>query len=125
MTDKKRPPIAHLIEAIVSEGDLGKTQLALAESQARMAELFGNELTRFRAWECLLYLFFTRYYLKKENPLGLIKSDQDFLTNTLRGDGQYEETAKQIEKIYSQIGEMVMNYRQSEIESNDATEYNN
>ena len=122
MTDKKRPPIAQFIENVIAEGDVGKI---LTES-ARTAELFAQEATRLRAWECLLFVFFTRYYLEKENPISLANSDRDFLTTRIRSDDKHEHVAEQIEVLFGKIVELIQNYQSSGSESLDLTsDYDN
>lgn len=73
------------------------------EGLERLTELLGKmteELTRFRAWEAVLYLFFGRYYFGKADPVGAATHDRDFLAGQRREIAQDEPGAKDIEHLY-------------------------
>ncbi len=87
-----------------------KGLLALMEAFSRSLELstdstgkIADEIMRLRAWEAILYLFFSRYYSTKDDPIGAAATDRDFLTNQYREHAESEEGAQQVEGIYKTL----------------------
>jgi hypothetical protein len=78
-----------------------------AEMAAHSSRVFADELLRFRAWETVLYLFFARYYVGKEDAIMSALADRDLLANMCRQHGGGEEVAQQIEAIYKSIAALV------------------
>jgi hypothetical protein len=62
-----------------------------------------DRVKRHDAWESILYLFFARYYLGRDDPAGAATHDRDFLAGCHRKHGQDEEGAREVEAIYKTI----------------------
>jgi hypothetical protein len=83
--------------------ETNKSTGLLWERVAEVTKGFGEELTRFRAWEALLYLFFARYYIEKPDPIRAATLDRDFLADQRRKFAQDEAGAQDIIKLYDAI----------------------
>ncbi len=98
--------------------------------QTEAIEKVGDEIMKWRAWASVLYLFFTRYYLEKEDPIGLLQSDREFLVNCWKEHGHSVEVAGNIEEIYQTLTGLVQNqlrYKEEtrQEDSEDPLKYNN
>jgi hypothetical protein len=74
---------------------------------ADSTEKIADEIMRLRAWEAILYLFFSRYYSVKDDPIRAAAADRDFLTNQYREHAKSEEGAQQVEGIYKTLATLI------------------
>src|SRR4051812_12339058 len=97
MNNQDEEQLAQLLNAFTQATDM----------QTKAMGIVGDEINQWRAWASVLYLFFTRYYVEKEDPIGLLQSDRDFLANSWRKHGDNEEVAGNVEKIYQTLTGLV------------------
>jgi small-conductance mechanosensitive channel len=97
MSDDISKEVAQLAEALTQ----------VAESQAETTRLIADELDRARAWHLILNLLTARYYLTKDDPLGLAAHDCAFLADLQRRHGDSEDTAAAVEETYKALTTLI------------------
>lgn len=101
MSDQDMPK--DLFDMLALSRMLAEVSTKNAEMAAQSSKVFADELQRFRAWEAILYLFFARYYVNKEDAIRVAAADRDLLADRYRQHEAGEEIAQQVEFIYKGI----------------------
>jgi hypothetical protein len=91
-----------------------------AEMTAELSEKTTEELMQLRAWQAILYLFFTRYYLDKADAKGSAIADRDLLAGWYRELANDEDGARRIDAIYETLLTTIETCQQQDLAASQA-----